>query len=107
MNTGTKRTAYLPDVPTVIESSIKDYDVASWNGLSVLAENSSSNRRHAQHGHERRHSCPQIQSNGLAPRALPAPSPVRQALSVLPLFKELGRSARTMRPVELSRGTGS
>jgi tripartite-type tricarboxylate transporter receptor subunit TctC len=38
MNTGTKRTAYLPDVPTVIESSIKDYDVASWNGLSVLAK---------------------------------------------------------------------
>lgn len=36
-STGTKRTAYLPDVPTVIESGIKDYDVASWNGLSVPA----------------------------------------------------------------------
>ncbi len=36
--TGTKRTAYLPDVPTVIESGIKDYDVASWNGLSVPAK---------------------------------------------------------------------
>jgi tripartite-type tricarboxylate transporter receptor subunit TctC len=34
-STGLKRTAYLPDVPTVIESGIKDYDVASWNGLSV------------------------------------------------------------------------
>jgi tripartite-type tricarboxylate transporter receptor subunit TctC len=36
-STGTQRTAYLPDVPTVIESGIKDYDVASWNGLSVPA----------------------------------------------------------------------
>jgi tripartite-type tricarboxylate transporter receptor subunit TctC len=36
-STGTERTAYLPDVPTVIESGIKDYDVASWNGLSVPA----------------------------------------------------------------------
>jgi len=32
---GLKRTAYLPDVPTVIESGIKNYDVTSWNGLSV------------------------------------------------------------------------
>jgi tripartite-type tricarboxylate transporter receptor subunit TctC len=36
-STGTQRTAYLPDVPTVIESGLKDYDVASWNGLSVPA----------------------------------------------------------------------
>ena len=36
-STGLKRTAYLPDVPTVIESGIKDYDVASWNGISVPA----------------------------------------------------------------------
>jgi tripartite-type tricarboxylate transporter receptor subunit TctC len=36
-STGQKRTAYLPDVPTVMESGIKDYDVASWNGLSVPA----------------------------------------------------------------------
>jgi tripartite-type tricarboxylate transporter receptor subunit TctC len=34
-STGQKRTAYLPDVPTVIESGIKDYEVSSWNGLSV------------------------------------------------------------------------
>ncbi len=34
-STGAKRTAYLPDVPTVVESGIKGYDVASWNGLSV------------------------------------------------------------------------
>jgi tripartite-type tricarboxylate transporter receptor subunit TctC len=34
-STGLKRTAYLPDVPTVIESGIGDYEVASWNGLSV------------------------------------------------------------------------
>ncbi len=36
-STGAKRTAYLPDIPTVMESGIKDYDVASWNGLSVPA----------------------------------------------------------------------
>ena len=36
-STGPKRTAYLPDVPTVAESGIKDYDVASWNGLSAPA----------------------------------------------------------------------
>jgi tripartite-type tricarboxylate transporter receptor subunit TctC len=34
-STGPTRTAYLPDVPTVMESGIKDYEVASWNGLSV------------------------------------------------------------------------
>jgi tripartite-type tricarboxylate transporter receptor subunit TctC len=34
-STGLKRTAYLPDVPTVVESGIKDYEVASWNGLEV------------------------------------------------------------------------
>ena len=34
-STGATRTAYLPDVTTVIESGIKDYEVASWNGLSV------------------------------------------------------------------------
>jgi tripartite-type tricarboxylate transporter receptor subunit TctC len=37
-STGPKRTAYLPNVPTVIESGIKDYDVVSWNGLSVPAK---------------------------------------------------------------------
>ena len=34
-STGLQRTAYLPEVPTVVESGIKDYDVTSWNGLSV------------------------------------------------------------------------
>jgi tripartite-type tricarboxylate transporter receptor subunit TctC len=37
-STGLKRTAYLPNVPTVIESGIKNYDVASWNGISVPAK---------------------------------------------------------------------
>jgi tripartite-type tricarboxylate transporter receptor subunit TctC len=37
-STGPKRTAYLPGVPTVMESGIKDYDVVSWNGLSVPAK---------------------------------------------------------------------
>ena len=36
-STGTKRTAYLPDVPTVVESGIKDFEVESWNGLAVPA----------------------------------------------------------------------
>ena len=34
---GLQRTAYLPDVPTVIESGLKDFEVTSWNGLSVPA----------------------------------------------------------------------
>lgn len=36
-STGEKRTAYLGDVPTVIESGLKGYDVNSWNGISVPA----------------------------------------------------------------------
>jgi tripartite-type tricarboxylate transporter receptor subunit TctC len=36
-STGSQRTAYLPDVPTAIESGIKDFQVQSWNGLSVPA----------------------------------------------------------------------
>jgi tripartite-type tricarboxylate transporter receptor subunit TctC len=36
-STGAQRTTYLPDVPTVMERGIADYDVASWNGLSVPA----------------------------------------------------------------------
>jgi tripartite-type tricarboxylate transporter receptor subunit TctC len=36
-STGLTRAAYLADVPTVIESGIKDYDVTSWNGLAVPA----------------------------------------------------------------------
>jgi tripartite-type tricarboxylate transporter receptor subunit TctC len=36
-STGPKRTSYLPAVPTVQESGIKDYDVVSWNGISVPA----------------------------------------------------------------------
>ncbi|MGA2891262.1 MAG: tripartite tricarboxylate transporter substrate-binding protein [Xanthobacteraceae bacterium] len=36
-STGRERTAYLPEVPTVIESGITDYEVTSWNGLSLPA----------------------------------------------------------------------
>jgi tripartite-type tricarboxylate transporter receptor subunit TctC len=36
-STGTKRTAYLPDVPTIAESGIGDYEVLSWNGISAPA----------------------------------------------------------------------
>ena len=34
---GPARAAYLPQAPTVIESGLKDYEVTSWNGLSVPA----------------------------------------------------------------------
>jgi len=37
-STGTKRTAYLPDVPTVAESGIGGYEVLSWNGISAPAK---------------------------------------------------------------------
>ena len=37
-STGAQRTAYLPNVPTVIESGIKNYDVVSWNGLAFNAK---------------------------------------------------------------------
>lgn len=36
-STGPKRSAYLPDVPTVIETGLKDYEVLSWNGIAVPA----------------------------------------------------------------------
>jgi len=34
---GASRTAYLPQVPTVIESGLAAYEVTSWNGLSAPA----------------------------------------------------------------------
>jgi tripartite-type tricarboxylate transporter receptor subunit TctC len=36
-STGPQRTAYLPDISTVAESGIPDYEVTSWNGISVPA----------------------------------------------------------------------
>jgi len=36
-STGAKRSAVLPDVPTVEESGVKDYDVVSWNALFAPA----------------------------------------------------------------------
>jgi tripartite-type tricarboxylate transporter receptor subunit TctC len=36
-STGEERTAHLPDVPTAIESGIKNYEVDSWNGIAVPA----------------------------------------------------------------------
>ena len=36
-STGPKRSAYLPEVPTAQEAGIKDFEVLSWNGLSVPA----------------------------------------------------------------------
>jgi tripartite-type tricarboxylate transporter receptor subunit TctC len=34
---GTARAAYLPGVPTVMESGLDNYEVTSWNGISVPA----------------------------------------------------------------------
>jgi tripartite-type tricarboxylate transporter receptor subunit TctC len=34
---GPSRTAYLPQAPTVIESGLENYEVTSWNGISVPA----------------------------------------------------------------------
>jgi len=34
---GLTRPSYLPNVPTVMESGLKNYEVTSWNGLSVPA----------------------------------------------------------------------
>ena len=34
---GLTRAGYLSDVPTVMESGLRDYEVTSWNGLSVPA----------------------------------------------------------------------
>jgi tripartite-type tricarboxylate transporter receptor subunit TctC len=36
-STGPKHSAYLPEVPTVRESGLKDFEVLSWNGISVPA----------------------------------------------------------------------
>jgi tripartite-type tricarboxylate transporter receptor subunit TctC len=36
-SSGTARTAYLPETPTVIESGIKGFEVLSWNGISAPA----------------------------------------------------------------------
>jgi tripartite-type tricarboxylate transporter receptor subunit TctC len=35
VSTGPKRTRYLPDVPTAMESGLPNFDVVSWNGISV------------------------------------------------------------------------
>jgi tripartite-type tricarboxylate transporter receptor subunit TctC len=35
VSTGPKRTRYLPDAPTAQESGLKNFDVVSWNGISV------------------------------------------------------------------------
>jgi tripartite-type tricarboxylate transporter receptor subunit TctC len=37
VSTGPKRTHYLPDAPTAQESGLKDFEVVSWNGISVPA----------------------------------------------------------------------
>jgi tripartite-type tricarboxylate transporter receptor subunit TctC len=36
-STGPKRTSFLPNVPTVIESGLPNFDVSSWNGIAAPA----------------------------------------------------------------------
>jgi tripartite-type tricarboxylate transporter receptor subunit TctC len=36
-STGAKRAAYLPEVPTVKESGVREFEVVSWNGIAVPA----------------------------------------------------------------------
>jgi putative tricarboxylic transport membrane protein len=36
-STGRKRAAFLPNVPTVIESGLPNFDVSSWNGIAAPA----------------------------------------------------------------------
>jgi len=36
-STGDERTAYLPNVPTAMESGLKNYEVDSWNGIAAPA----------------------------------------------------------------------
>ena len=36
-STGPQRSSYLPQIPTVAESGVKDYEVLSWNGISAPA----------------------------------------------------------------------
>jgi tripartite-type tricarboxylate transporter receptor subunit TctC len=35
VSTGPTRTRYLPDIPTAMESGLPNFDVVSWNGISV------------------------------------------------------------------------
>src|SRR5277367_7100188 len=35
--TGKTRADFLPDIPTVIESGVANFDVTSWNGITVPA----------------------------------------------------------------------
>ena len=55
-STGPKRTAYLPDVPTVIESGIKGYEVVELERHFGSCRYAESGHRDAQRRHERRHS---------------------------------------------------
>jgi tripartite-type tricarboxylate transporter receptor subunit TctC len=34
-STGSQRSSYLPQIPTIVESGVKDFEVLSWNGISV------------------------------------------------------------------------
>jgi tripartite-type tricarboxylate transporter receptor subunit TctC len=36
-STGSQRSSYLPQIPTITANGVKDYEVLSWNGISVPA----------------------------------------------------------------------
>jgi tripartite-type tricarboxylate transporter receptor subunit TctC len=37
-STGKNRVYFMPDVPTVMESGVKDFDVSSWNGIAATKD---------------------------------------------------------------------
>ena len=55
-STGPERTAYLPDVPTAIESGLKDFEVAELERAVGPRGNAGKRRRHPECRHERGHS---------------------------------------------------
>ena len=46
--TGRKRVPSLPDVPTMMEAGVKDYDVSLWIGLRHAGRHAGRHRRQAQ-----------------------------------------------------------
>ena len=73
--TGTKRVSALPDVPTMIEAGVPDYDVSLWVAYAMPAGTPDADRRQAQRRNarhpERRRDGEALQKQGFEP--LPGP----------------------------------